>query len=252
MKTDIKLQFFSGFYESIWLNGNSLVDYEYEEGLDYEDYDFDSGQYKHDVAERIVECYQSWLNELFGENVATVTFQGVRSPQYYNYSTDSINVQVEFDDSVIAVMKEKFEKWKDLLYPIIRENHRSYSGFWSYLSDDPEEWMDKCFNEDERYQPAYLSCLLDYLIFAHKKWAGETNIDLNYEAYYCVEIYPESYCSPKVFKVRVDWDLDDPDDGEGLPEIVSVPNEVKEEEVSDWLSDEYGFCVKSWTLHKKW
>lgn len=31
-----------------------------------------------------------------------------------------------------------------------------------------------------------------------------------------------------------------------LPTIVDVPIDIDEDEISDWLSDEYGFCVESW------
>ena len=48
--------------------------------------------------------------------------------------------------------------------------------------------------------------------------------------------------------VEVEWDTD----GEsledcGLPKIVQVPNGVDEECISDWLSDEYGYCVWGWS-----
>lgn len=52
----------------------------------------------------------------------------------------------------------------------------------------------------------------------------------------------------KFTSVEVEWDTD----GEsledcGLPKIVQVPNDVDEECISDWLSDEYGYCVWGWT-----
>lgn len=45
-------------------------------------------------------------------------------------------------------------------------------------------------------------------------------------------------------KVKVDWDCEE--ENVNLPEEVVVPDEVDEEEVADWLSDEYGWCVNSW------
>ncbi len=57
--------------------------------------------------------------------------------------------------------------------------------------------------------------------------------------------------------VKVEWDTDDA--GEeilewyeekeielDLPEIVTVPEDVEEEDISDWLSDRYGFCHFGW------
>ena len=44
--------------------------------------------------------------------------------------------------------------------------------------------------------------------------------------------------------VNVDWNTDNEDID--LPKGVEVPTSVKDEEVADWLSDNYGWCVNSW------
>ena len=51
-------------------------------------------------------------------------------------------------------------------------------------------------------------------------------------------------------EVYVRWDVSDNEfetfaDG-GVPHRVWVPTSVDEEDISDWLSDEYGYCVDSW------
>jgi hypothetical protein len=50
----------------------------------------------------------------------------------------------------------------------------------------------------------------------------------------------------QTFKVSVLWDTDGQkiDD---LPEIVDVPVGTDTEDVADWLSDKYGWCVSGWT-----
>lgn len=42
--------------------------------------------------------------------------------------------------------------------------------------------------------------------------------------------------------VLVDWD----DDGENLPTKVKIPTDIDDEDVADYLSDTYGFCVNGW------
>ena len=42
--------------------------------------------------------------------------------------------------------------------------------------------------------------------------------------------------------ILVDWD----DDGENLPTKVKVPTDIDDEDVADYLSDTYGFCVNGW------
>jgi hypothetical protein len=52
--------------------------------------------------------------------------------------------------------------------------------------------------------------------------------------------------------VYVDWETDGtPIDDIGLPIEVNVPNNIEEEDIADWLSDEYGFLVNSFTFLKK-
>lgn len=46
-------------------------------------------------------------------------------------------------------------------------------------------------------------------------------------------------------RVFVAWDTDG-EDIVGLPNPAEVPNDIEEDEIADWLSDEYGWCVKSW------
>lgn len=49
-------------------------------------------------------------------------------------------------------------------------------------------------------------------------------------------------------KVRVNWDTDGVSVKElGLPEVVVMPT-LSEENIADYLSDEYGYCVESFTI----
>ena len=42
--------------------------------------------------------------------------------------------------------------------------------------------------------------------------------------------------------ILVDWD----DDGENLPTKVKIPTDIDDEDVANYLSDTYGFCVNFW------
>ena len=58
--------------------------------------------------------------------------------------------------------------------------------------------------------------------------------------------------------VKVDWDLDsdyaedeDDEDDEIIPnpaEVIDIPKSVNDDDVADYLSDNYGYCVNSWEL----
>ena len=47
-------------------------------------------------------------------------------------------------------------------------------------------------------------------------------------------------------KVIVNWDTDGYTVEEcGLEEVAEIPNNIEEDEIADYLSDEYGYCVES-------
>ena len=47
--------------------------------------------------------------------------------------------------------------------------------------------------------------------------------------------------------VSVKWDTDGMDEEElDLPNEVNVPSILDDEEVADWLTEAYGFCIKGW------
>ena len=48
-------------------------------------------------------------------------------------------------------------------------------------------------------------------------------------------------------KVKVNWETDGISPNKfHLPSIVDVPSVIDDEDVTDWLSDNYGFLVNSW------
>lgn len=56
-------------------------------------------------------------------------------------------------------------------------------------------------------------------------------------------------------EVYVEWDVSDSEFenfvNEGVPREVYVPMSVAEEDIADWLSDKYGYCVESYTINNK-
>ena len=47
--------------------------------------------------------------------------------------------------------------------------------------------------------------------------------------------------------VVVEWDTDGvPSEELGLPSVVKIPGYIPEDEVADYLSDKYGYCVESY------
>lgn len=57
----------------------------------------------------------------------------------------------------------------------------------------------------------------------------------------------EGQAEISTFTVSVEWDTDG-EDVEDLPKIIAVPNEIEDDDVADWLSDHYGWCVYGWRV----
>lgn len=50
-------------------------------------------------------------------------------------------------------------------------------------------------------------------------------------------------------KVKVNWDTDNyPLEECNLKEIVDIPNDIEADDIADYLSDEYGYCVFSFEI----
>jgi hypothetical protein len=49
---------------------------------------------------------------------------------------------------------------------------------------------------------------------------------------------------------NIEWEVDNEDiiDELELPDEVEIPNEIHEDDITDYLSDEYGFLVRSYDL----
>ena len=45
---------------------------------------------------------------------------------------------------------------------------------------------------------------------------------------------------------RIDWDTDGEDIP--LPDEMDIPDDIEDEDIADWMSDETGFCIKSFFL----
>jgi hypothetical protein len=99
--------------------------------IDYQDY--------HNVmADSICEgiCDELESHELIND----YKFEGLRSPKYYNFSNDSIDVEVEVDIvKLISLCEGQIEEFAEYL----KENYTSYDGFRSSYSNNPDDWFGK-------------------------------------------------------------------------------------------------------------
>ena len=189
-----KLQGFAGFYDSIWSPEDDIYYECVEENLEEDvDFTFDYKQYQNDICEAYTEAWELWMQEFISDDIE-LEFLEVHSPRFYNYENDSCCVKIRLtqtaEDAIIAKIGEhhnQLAKW-------IKKNHTNYDGFSSNLSNDIDQWPRRLFDDNETFQPAYLFCMLYYIVKAEYMSVGG-NKDLEYEVYdsICGDISVISY-----------------------------------------------------------
>ena len=175
------LQSFVGFYDSIW-EPDTEIYYECERTGQEEDVDFtfDYEQYQNDICKAYTEVWELWMQEFISEDIE-LEFVEVRSPRYYNFENDSCRVKIRLTQAAEDAIIAKIGKHREQIAKWIKENHTSYDGFSSNLSNDIDQWPSRLFDDDETFQPAYLFCMLYYIVKAEYMAIGETE-SLEYEA----------------------------------------------------------------------
>ena len=175
------LQSFVGFYDSIW-EPDTEIYYECERTGQEEDVDFtfDYEQYQNDICKAYTEVWELWMQEFISEDIE-LEFLEVVSPRYYNFENDSCRVKIRLTQAAEDAIIAKIGKHRDQIATWIKENHTSYDGFSSNLSNDIDQWPSRLFDDDETFQPAYLFCMLYYIVKAEYMAIGETE-SLEYEA----------------------------------------------------------------------
>jgi hypothetical protein len=64
--------------------------------------------------------------------------------------------------------------------------------------------------------------------------------------------YNGKRCEPykeDIYVYNIIWETDDADDVD-LPNSVHIPSNIDEDMITDWLSDQYGFLIKSYELSR--
>lgn len=102
----------------------------------------------------------------------------VYHPQYYNYSTDELEFSVSFDVNEYNKLEDKAVK-DPAFGDYLKENYKSYSGFFSYLAD----------NLDEFYQQDGWKRFVQVVMFYLRNEDFESTTDRFWEDIICNGLY---------------------------------------------------------------
>ena len=155
---------FSGFYETIWYNSDSLyyaADYFETPGVEY---DINFAEYTADVARAFFDAYETEILNLFPEGLINLDFAGLYSPKYYNFETDEIlyNLTINDPETFKIHLLQLIEEHREKLTAYIKKRFSNRSGFISFYSSKLEDWEDT-IKEDEAGSVEF-SVLIDFFI----------------------------------------------------------------------------------------
>ena len=169
---EIRLPFFCGFYESPLYNSDTLYwettedDMEYwqalfeDETLTADDLDIDFPRFKEECAKAYMEAF---FNDANCPNfIKNMEFSELVSPRFYNYETDKLYVNVEFEEDWRDKVKTFMEDNKEWLTERIREEWTSCDGFNSFMSNNYDVWY-KEFQKDD-VDERYVAAMIGYIM----------------------------------------------------------------------------------------
>lgn len=152
---------FSGFYESIH---SQEIDRAIESMFD----DRETGEFAewgselsweldHDYSATCEQYSKEYVESMGHIYDLELTFDGVDSPRYYNYSTDRVFAKISRDS--VARMWRATDS--DDLRDMIKKRFTSYDGFASHYSNDLSEWPCKLSEWDHNQLGALLLVYLE-------------------------------------------------------------------------------------------
>ena len=110
-----------------------------------------NSEYEKNVCKEFTSAIECELIEKF---VSRIIFDDIQHPKEYNFTTDSVNVQVYFSKTNIrnikSFLKENFTEWEKYL----KSHYKSCSGFmsWYGYAADGEDWkdIDECLTDKHK------------------------------------------------------------------------------------------------------
>ena len=134
---------FCGLYESVLYNSDT--DYYLAEALADEDtpdkveVDYDFQEFTKVAGEA---CVESLNQELYAHDVIIdMDYAGMYSPRYYNYDTDRVLIDVDYN--FIKLVKYCRHTNKDKFNQYLKNNYTSYDGYISFVENSVDGFFSK-------------------------------------------------------------------------------------------------------------
>lgn len=138
------LPLFGGFYNSrYWEADESSITDEDGNELDYDKiYEYiDYNGYREGVSKRVTEVVGNKLMEL--GLISGIRYESVSSPKYYNFTNDSIDIEIGMSSFNINNLNRIIIENYDVISAEVKRRYSSRDGFISSHSNDLSEWIEE-------------------------------------------------------------------------------------------------------------
>lgn len=157
-KFETFLPLFTGFYETNFEPDESneiesVNDIREIEGLNpiaFDQFQFDYSDYSLEISKRCTSFLNDELTKL--GFVTAINFQKLVSPKEYNFSNDSINVEIELSKKNIKAINAFLKANIDEFEYFLKQTYTSCSGFISFHSTTPKEWFPNEWIENPKHK----------------------------------------------------------------------------------------------------
>jgi hypothetical protein len=214
MRLDLQVPSFTGFYQGIWdQSENEWIEtheMKYGEHEDFEslnlidDWGF-GPDYRDKVAKLFAEDYAKIIENCLGVPMEYIGYF-IDSPKEYNFRTDRIYATFEVPDYDALVKRlnqlGSLPEYRTELAALIKKYHTSCDGFWSFMSNDIEEWFGLMYDpSNDHYTSYFTGYLLSLMAPEEIEGLNESEYEyvLENTDYHCVE--------PETDDAKDEWEV---------------------------------------------
>ena len=156
----------------------------------YETMFTDYWQHKEDIGEMFTDEINGKISEIFPS--FRYTFEKVISPKQYNYSTDEIYARADFEwDEIMKYLADN----KDAFDSYAKDNFTSYDGYWSFVPNNYDEFIEKMGLADARNLSSFIYGVVEFALY--HTFGDDIRNELNDDVYYDID-----------FEKDTSWEVD--------------------------------------------
>lgn len=194
---------FEGFYESNLFNSDTEyhLNYSLNDEDNNKEYEIDFEPYCKDISTHAVELLADYC-VLYADNkiIKSMRYAGLSSPQYYNFSTDKLQIKMDFN---LSKLKSFIRTNKDDFNSYLQDNFTSYDGFWSFVSNNYNDFMAD-YNSDDKER--CIDVMLEYYILTciYNGFWSDIKTAPAYDTQYHYALYEYANEMQYVYAIEVD------------------------------------------------